>query len=553
MRSPAIFVLALALSAFYGCHSEDTCVPPVPDNMAAVKVRLSDSSQSVSDSGQEEVRDFLVMSYDSDGNQYSVATPDRPYLLLEIGGMYDIFAMVNIPGLSPSDFPTVGDILEYKYAPVRDLEAASCPPASGSVLGWTQRDAAAVMDIPCRCLFSRYDLCVNSAFSDLSAEFVVESVQVRQSAASILLFSKNTASSADDVTDGYRAAAEDLEVLNSGSGRVSLYMFENMQGSPAALAGNRDIYCKVPESVPEIAARATYLEVCGKYSLPDYVCNITCRLYLGKDAYGNFDVERGVCHRVDLTFTDDALNGCGWIADIVEDDRRGWRPSSFMLEPLGETYAFAPPCAAFRMMWEDEDGNGDWVDSSQFAQLTFRILDEKGTEASYDWEVIHEDIDVFVFDISFRHFAGMTYSSVREMTFVAEGPNGASASATIRFYRIIACANRGFFTYNATNRGVHPYGILSLGFIVTFYDGDENDIPYITEDVSRPYQYIYAQDETDLFWMEHEDPIEYLEKTSFRLHTYKTREPFPGVVVVDSEDIVDTEIGIPDSFENRYE
>lgn len=102
------------------------------------------------------------------------------------------------------------------------------------------------------------------------------------------------------------ASSADLSLLASG-GTVSFYMFENMQGT--LLGDNTDPMNKVPARISDAASLCTYLEVkCRFADGADREGDAVYRMFLGKDAVTNFDVERNHILSVSLRLTEDGVD-----------------------------------------------------------------------------------------------------------------------------------------------------------------------------------------------------------------------------------------------------
>jgi len=665
MSLSRLLPFAAAALLFAGCEGmKDVSIVPRGEQLVKLtvvpQVGLGDSCREVRscyNPEEETVEDFLVLCYGEDGCQWAAADPGTPYLLLRAGDTYNIYAIVNVPDLDPLDFPKEIDVQRYKYSLPSLSSHLSCLPASGSVSGWVQPLSSQSLTVPCTILLSSYDLTIQRDFSDPASSFVVNSVAIRQAAVSSYLFQQNAASLPADVGDGDSATENDIAFLNVNSGNesapVRFFLLENMQGSPASLADNDDPWAKLPEAVPEIAELSTYLELKGVYQSPGYRSDVTYRLYLGKDSVGNFDIRRGVRHKMTLVLTDDGLYGGSWFVEISESDSRSllwsdntlkigesekeksirllvshplmtydvtvgavslisgssysdpreivnfsydkttcqltvmvlrevperldfvvcaescdsrhsdelrvevfpdiWNPESIVLFPDGGTGEFASPDASFRVCWENVEGETMAVSPEQMAQLNFNVFDENGKDVSSLVEIEADEDGTVYLGCSFNLFSDLSYHNTRNLKLVATAPNSAFGEETIVFRRLISYVHSGFYTYNSGPWGVHPYGILSLGFVIVYLDGGEDEMPYFLEDESKPYQYIYSDNEYGIFWGSHNRPAEYLGDTRFILHTIKSTQLPSGVIALDSSVSIETDLSIDEIFLERYE
>ncbi|MCQ2184813.1 MAG: hypothetical protein MJY62_05315, partial [Bacteroidales bacterium] len=118
----------------------------------------------------------------------------------------------------------------------------------------------------------------------------------------------------------------DSDVFELDSLRTaSFYAFENMQGTP--LGENDDPWKKMPSSVgslgtldPAKAALCTYIEVATRFSLGSkYYGQVVYKLFLGKDAVKNFDIERNHTINVTLKVTEHGFDrdSVSWKIDTL--------------------------------------------------------------------------------------------------------------------------------------------------------------------------------------------------------------------------------------------
>ena len=200
--------------------------------------------------------------------------------------------------------------------------------------------------IPVTRLLARIDFKVDPSclvHADEGCGFSITNVAVCNAMTSYSPFiDENKQTKSTGIDYGFdEASSADLETVNSG-GKISLYLFENMQGD--LLSGNDDPWSKVPSNISN-SERCSYLEVKAFYSAQGLSSdNITYRMFLGGDSTSNFDIKRNTIYTITLIPTEDEIDGSRGSWKIVSrdwDDMRSmiFNPEDITVPSLGSASA----------------------------------------------------------------------------------------------------------------------------------------------------------------------------------------------------------------------
>lgn len=157
----------------------------------------------------------------------------------------------------------------------------------------------------------------------------VRAVSLHQSSSAVWPFKYPEGSYISDPYQTYMgdsASDSDIIRLNNG-GQVHFYALENCQG--CLLEGNTDPKNKIPDMIGDRAELCTYLQLqCSFVDGGFYQGNVLYRIYLGQDAYSDFNVRANSVLNVTLSLTDDGLNDLSWRVEpdisINQDCVDGW-------------------------------------------------------------------------------------------------------------------------------------------------------------------------------------------------------------------------------------
>lgn len=184
------------------------------------------------------------------------------------------------------------------------------------------------VSVQCGRLFSKISLTIDHEGLDGGLDsglFQNVSLHIRQANCVLRPFLEegSKAVSKDDVLDGDC----DPSMVNSSLMTFDFYVPENMQGD--LLDGSEGQRGKTKENIVSIwgeekAGLLTYVEFSGRIdpSAGGYGGDVTYRFYLGKDAEGNFDLERNRRYDVTLGFRVSSLFDPYWQVDSDIDDGR---------------------------------------------------------------------------------------------------------------------------------------------------------------------------------------------------------------------------------------
>ena len=259
--------------------------------------------------GDSEIRDIQIVVTEDDGSVFDVLYSDSPSSLSftgVVGRRYRIWAAANLGGKvevrSLQDFTTGTRNITKAGIAASGIPMFNGPDGQEILLA----DNSGPVTVRLTRMLARVDLNVDTRLLDTGSLFSVRSVRMFNA---INTYSPFTALARQEHTGRIEytfdnASASDVSTLNRG-GTISLYAFENMQGT--LLPGNTDPWKKVPASIGNAGDYCTYLEVDCTYGYSDN--NVTYRMYLGKDATTNFDVERNTVYRVTLVPTEAEIRG----------------------------------------------------------------------------------------------------------------------------------------------------------------------------------------------------------------------------------------------------
>ncbi len=300
---------AAALAACTPAAEQDSA------NAAQVTIRFvqEDLAQTRSSFswGEDSIRDIQVVVTTGDGALHDVlssASPSDLQYTGKVGGLYKLWAAANLGGRIG-----VGRLEDFTEA-VRHVSASGIA-ASGipmfsegcSEIVVTGNGDRAV--IPLKRMMARVEFGLDPGRLSNPEGFKVKGVSIFNPVEAYTAFA-GSVSREHSGGGGYvfdSASPSDLSRLNSGS-KVVLYAFENMQGT--LLPGNTDPWRKVPSNIGNAGPYCTYLEVDCSYETDTESCSdITYRMYLGKDATTNFDVQRNCRYTVTLIPTDGEMHG----------------------------------------------------------------------------------------------------------------------------------------------------------------------------------------------------------------------------------------------------
>lgn len=336
---------ALAVMTLSCAPGEEAVEDPEDTVSVTLHVAAGESFASKSSFtwGEDEIRDIEVVVTDAGGAVCDVlyaAPPGALHFTGIAGQRYRLWAAANLGG--KVEVEDISDFLSSSRSISAGAIAASGIPMYNGPEGQEIRldDNMGDVTVTLTRMLARVDLKVETRMLDTPRWFNVRSVRIRNAINSYLPFSPSVSQEHSGRID-YAfddASARDISTLNRG-GTISLYAFENMQGE--LLRGNTDPWKKVPSYIGDAEKYCTYLEVYCTYGFADN--DVTFRMYLGKDATSNFDVERNTVYRITLMPTESEIRGNrgSWKVDAVpwievSDMEFVIEPSPVVLEEGGE-------------------------------------------------------------------------------------------------------------------------------------------------------------------------------------------------------------------------
>ena len=250
------------------------------------------------------------------------------------GVPYDIFVAANLGyALQPLSREAVES---YRYHMAYPDEYSHGMPMSGRLDGYVS-DGAEEVRIPLVRTMARIDLYLDRTKLDSDVNFQVTSVVIGNGPSSVLLFGDSKAESATQVfaggfsLDGRQVQALNIDQSPGISGRVSLYLPENLQGDLLETGDERE---KV-FSEGRYDKVCSYLEIRGTYHSGSWHTQagepLIYRFYLG-DGPGNFDISRNTACRVTVHLEGTGLGENGWRVDksrLVPETRFNLHPAAY--------------------------------------------------------------------------------------------------------------------------------------------------------------------------------------------------------------------------------
>ncbi len=232
---------------------------------------------------------------------------------------YSVYACANT-GFALS-FDTLEELLGYRYYLAYPDDYRIGVPMSGIRADFLYSGESEIA-VPLRRAMSKVSVSIDRSALNPDVDMEVTSVTVGNCPKSVLMFADNVVSGTDDTYNvGFRRSGNAVDILNrnvSGqvSGEVSLYMFENMQGSP--LGDITDYADKEFVATDPRRDRCSYIELVASYLSDEYYSlpgeGLVYRFYIG-DGPSDFNVQRNCHYHVALRPEGSGLNGSGWRVD----------------------------------------------------------------------------------------------------------------------------------------------------------------------------------------------------------------------------------------------
>ena len=308
MRTLSAAFIAASILSCNGFTGEDKASATMEVTFHVVAEGFEDTRSSFT-WGDSEIRDIQIVVTEEDGTVFDVlysASSNDLSFTGAVGRRYRIWAAANLGGKVE-----VRDLQDFT-AGTRQITKSGI--AASGIPMFNGPDGQEILlseysgpvTVRLTRMMARVDLRVDTRLLDSESLFSVRSVRIFNA---INSYSPFTPSARQEHSGSVEynfdsASSSDISSLNRG-GTISLYAFENMQGT--LLPGNTNPWNKVPSSIGDAGNYCTYMEVDCNYGYSDN--DITYRMYLGKDATTNFDVERNTVYRVTLMPTEQEIRG----------------------------------------------------------------------------------------------------------------------------------------------------------------------------------------------------------------------------------------------------
>jgi len=340
MKAKTLLLAASLLPFLFSCREEPL---PVTELTSTVSVNVemeglsgqdTKSSFSWSDTYIHDYEIFFVNSETGHVDACAFQNGTSPVSMTAVSGRrYQVYALVNHGSkLTPMTADELeGMALDISY----DRIKSNGIPMSGSC-SYVMPSGSGTLKVPVTRILARIDFRVDRSYlrhADTDDGFVVSSVAIRDAMTSYSPFldeMRQTKTSGIDY--GFDEAAKtDLDLVNNG-GKISLYVFENMQGN--LLSGNSDPWAKVPSQISG-SEKCSYLEVKASYCAQGLMSDdITYRMFLGANASSNFDIRRNTVYTVTLIPTEEEIMGERGSWKVVSRDWDDSRSMIFLPESI---------------------------------------------------------------------------------------------------------------------------------------------------------------------------------------------------------------------------
>ncbi|MBQ1209005.1 MAG: DUF4906 domain-containing protein [Bacteroidales bacterium] len=317
-----ISLLLIALLALAGCAKESWSEMPSPvgDKTTVCLELATDGVKSSVFGDDSRVDDARIAIYDESGVLYEVleVVDGQAKTELWCTETYWFYALANMPQV---EIPaTREEMLALRYR-IDDADSLYARMPMMGAYGYEQDAAGLAYTVPSGGrpqylnlslvrLLSRVDISVT--FKDLKG-LQIRSIQLKQAASDMLIFSKN--SKPTSVYDHDRASAADLEAVNSGK-TISLYCLENAQGE-LRFGFNNNLNTRPHYKTLDVMNRynlsnadeCTYIEVEAVFAPDsDYEGKVLYRVLLGKNDTYDLNMLRNNVVSLKFELSDDRFD-----------------------------------------------------------------------------------------------------------------------------------------------------------------------------------------------------------------------------------------------------
>ena len=302
---------ALACAAMAACSPFGEPGGPAAEVTVSIVPDRYSQTRSSFTWNEDEIRDIQVVVTTESGEIHDILYSDSPsglHFTGQAGSLYKLWTAANIGGKVEAS--SLEDFTEgIRHVSKAGIERTGIPMYSDGAVGILLAEGENHATIPLTRMMARVDFSVDKQYLEYPYGFSISSVRIISPVDAYVPFSGNVMKTGGDGNGQSidNASRQDIRLLNRG-GTISLYTFENMQGT--LLHGNTDPWRKVPDIIGGTARNCTYLEVTCSYTTESDSCDdITYRMYLGEDATTNFDVKRNTIYRLTLEPTEEEIRG----------------------------------------------------------------------------------------------------------------------------------------------------------------------------------------------------------------------------------------------------
>lgn len=357
---------------------------------AHVMIHLAEHDISFKGQAEDMIENVSLLVFNDDGLAerciYKEDSSSEIEVDLLLGRTYSFYALANFGHQVSADH--ISEMDELTYHLEDPMEAGAKDILCGCIKDVTITEAMSVtIDLKRLTAWLSIEMDRSRLADDIELE--VRSVSIGNCPKQVRVFEDNKVVSEDECWGkGYSLIGPEVSALNvendSGrSGKVSLFMLENMQGdiSDMKMDSDRD---KVFKEWDQRSRTCSYIEIQMDYLSHRHFSSegpLIYRFYLG-DGLSNLDVERNCHYSITICPEDDGLSEDSWRVDktnIHEFGPAGFAsfPESYIRGDIGDTLhlycEFYPPYAPFEIDMEeleydrkngvydyiiDEDGHG---------------------------------------------------------------------------------------------------------------------------------------------------------------------------------------------------
>ena len=386
----SIILTYLCVTAAFGSSCGQSLPLSTEDNgTSVITVRFS-GADIRSKGDDEEVNEISLTIFDQEGRAeryiYSEMSTEPMKLELISGRSYSLYATADFGYHVYAE--DISEMEELTYHIDNPEELLSRMPMSGCLTDIRLTEDTLIR-IPMKRLEARLDIQLDRSRLDENVVMEVTGIRIGNSPRQAKVFGESSVRMASERFEyGYSLSGPEVSALNledrSGrSGKLQLYMLENMQGNPADLDPKTD-RDKVFEEGDFRQKICSFLEVQFKYLSYNHFSHegpLIYRFYLG-DSLDNMDVERNCRYNIRITPEGSGLSEESWRVDKTYIQEFGesslaYFPESYIRGDIGDTLhlycEFYPPHAPFKIDIEeleydrsqgiydyiiDEDGHG---------------------------------------------------------------------------------------------------------------------------------------------------------------------------------------------------